>query len=356
MPAFRQVLAALVDAWNAAARRDHPRERATSAFPADDPGATSERADVGAAAVEQLVGEFDEDHGGFGAAPKFPPSMVCEFLLRRAARVGDETALRMAEAPWRRGPAAGSTTSSPVASPLQRRRPLGRPALRRRCCTTTPSCFACTCTGPRVVRPRAAASDRPRDGIVPLTEMRTPEGGFASALYADSGGEEGVFYVWTREQLTQALGDDDGTAAAALFGVRSPGNFERGASTLRLDVDPDDVDYARGLGVPAPGRPRAEDATGARRQGRGSLERPRRGGAGRGRDGARRAELRGRSRGGRFAPAERSPHRRRAAPQSVARRRRWRTRRRPRRLRVRRRRSAHAVRRHREPRLVRGRP
>ncbi len=248
MPAFRQVLAALVDAW--AQRRDEITrvsgdisrhlQQATHVPP-------SESADVGAVAVEQLAREFDEDHGGFVGAPKFPPSMVCEFLLRRAARVGDETALRMAERTLEAMARGGIYDQ--LAGGFARYSVDDRwdvPHFEKMLYDNALLL--------RVYVHWARISDRalPRriareTAAFLLAEMRTPEGGFASALDADSDGEEGVFYVWTPEQLTQELGDVDGAAAAALFGVCSPGNFEHGASTLRLDGDPDDVEYARGL-------------------------------------------------------------------------------------------------------------
>ena len=71
-------------------------------------------------------------------------------------------------------------------------------------------------------------------------ELGTPEGGFASALDADSEGEEGRFYVWTPAQLVEVLGEDDGRWAAALLSVTDAGTFEHGSSTLQLRQDPDD--------------------------------------------------------------------------------------------------------------------
>jgi uncharacterized protein YyaL (SSP411 family) len=75
-----------------------------------------------------------------------------------------------------------------------------------------------------------------------LGELATAEGGFASALDADSEGAEGTFYVWTPAQLLEALGEDDGAWAAALLGVTREGTFEHGASVLQLRADPDDPD------------------------------------------------------------------------------------------------------------------
>lgn len=72
-----------------------------------------------------------------------------------------------------------------------------------------------------------------------LRELRTAEGGFASALDADSEGVEGKFYAWTPAELVEVLGDEDGAWAAELFSVTEAGTFEEGASTLQLLRDPD---------------------------------------------------------------------------------------------------------------------
>jgi uncharacterized protein YyaL (SSP411 family) len=74
-----------------------------------------------------------------------------------------------------------------------------------------------------------------------LRELRTPEGGFASALDADSEGVEGKFYAWTPAQLVEVLGADDGAWAARVFEVTEAGTFEHGASTLQLLADPEDA-------------------------------------------------------------------------------------------------------------------
>jgi uncharacterized protein len=63
---------------------------------------------------------------------------------------------------------------------------------------------------------------------------------FASSLDADADGREGLTYVWTPEQLTEALGSDDGRWAAEVFAVTPFGTFEHGTSVLQLPADPDD--------------------------------------------------------------------------------------------------------------------
>ena len=74
-----------------------------------------------------------------------------------------------------------------------------------------------------------------------IRELRTAEGGLASALDADSEGEEGKFYVWTPGELTEVLGSDDGVFAAETFRVTKAGTFEHGRSVLQLRADPADT-------------------------------------------------------------------------------------------------------------------
>ncbi|MGH3494464.1 MAG: thioredoxin domain-containing protein, partial [Sciscionella sp.] len=100
MPSFRQVLDAVHEAWTD--RRDEMRSgaaevvvelnKAARAFP---PAPVDEA--VLAEAAATLAAEQDTANGGFGTAPKFPPSMVLEFLLRHHERTGSETALSIVE-------------------------------------------------------------------------------------------------------------------------------------------------------------------------------------------------------------------------------------------------------------------
>jgi uncharacterized protein YyaL (SSP411 family) len=75
-----------------------------------------------------------------------------------------------------------------------------------------------------------------------LRELRTAEGGFASALDADTEGVEGKFYVWTASELREVLGPDDGVWAMRMFGVSESGNFEHGTSVLQRVEEPDGPD------------------------------------------------------------------------------------------------------------------
>jgi uncharacterized protein YyaL (SSP411 family) len=204
---------------------------------------------VSQAAVAVLAGEFDAGRGGFGGAPKFPPSMVLEFLLRhseRAAAQDAEQALVMAEATadaMARGGmydqlAGGFARYSVDADWVV---PHFEKMLYDNALLARVYAHLWRRTGSALAR---RVAEETCDWL--MSELRTPEGGFAAALDADSDGVEGAFYVWTPAQLTAELGAEDGGYAAGVFGVTDHGTFENGASVLQLRADPaDSVRFAR---------------------------------------------------------------------------------------------------------------
>ncbi len=149
-PAFRQVLEALSDAW--VSRRDEVTQVASDVaghlqrtLPAVPQEPIDE--DLLGGAVTALAADFDDSAAGFGTAPKFPPSMVLEFLLRHSARTGSPDAAGWPGGPCGRWPAEGSTTSSVAGSRATRWTVTGWCPTSRRCSTTTRSWSACTRAG-----------------------------------------------------------------------------------------------------------------------------------------------------------------------------------------------------------------
>ncbi len=191
-------------------------------------------------AAGRLATEHDRRHGGFGGAPKFPPSMVLEFLLRRYARTGDATSLQVVRHTCERMARGGMYDQ--LAGGFARYSVDERwlvPHFEKMLYDNALLLRAYTHLWRATGDPLAGRVAAETVGFL-LTDLRTEQGGFASALDADTDGVEGATYVWTPEQLTEVLGDDDGRWAAELLEVTAEGTFEEGASVLQLPVDPDD--------------------------------------------------------------------------------------------------------------------
>ncbi|MFF4006170.1 thioredoxin domain-containing protein [Streptomyces sp. NPDC001717] len=255
MPSFLQVLEGVRTAWEG--RREEVDEVAQKIV-RDLAGRQLDYGKAGMPGPEELgqallglTREYDAARGGFGGAPKFPPSMVLEFLLRHHARTGSEGALQMAadtcEAMARGGiydQLGGGFARYSVD------REWVVPHFEKMLYDNALLC--------RVYAHlwRATGSDLARRVALEtadfmVRELRTEQGGFASALDADSedpdSGEhvEGAYYAWTAAGLREVLGDEDGDLAAAYFGVTEEGTFEHGKSVLQLPQDGPVVDAAR---------------------------------------------------------------------------------------------------------------
>ncbi|MFZ4186657.1 thioredoxin domain-containing protein [Streptomyces pseudogriseolus] len=274
MPSFRQVLEGVRQAW--AERRDEVGEvagkitrdlagRELSVGGDEVPGEQEL-----AQALLGLTREYDAQRGGFGGAPKFPPSMVLKFLLRHHARTGAEGALQMAADTCERMARGGIYDQ--LGGGFARYsvdREWVVPHFEKMLYDNALLCRVYThlwrTTGSELARRVALET---ADFMV--RELRTPEGGFASALDADSDDGtgrhvEGAYYVWTPAQLREVLGDADAEQAARYFGVTEEGTFEEGASVLQLPQREEVADAARIDGIrerllaardrrPAPGR------------------------------------------------------------------------------------------------------
>jgi uncharacterized protein len=231
LPSWRAVLDAIATAWSD--RRDDIRKQSSevlrslggaSRLPASDEPITEA---LLSEAVDGLRGAFDGRNGGFGRAPKFPQASLIEFLLARGEREMSESMLRaMARGGiydqvgggFARYAVDATWTVPHFEKMLYDNALLARaylhgwqvssePLLRRVCCETLDWA---------------------------LRELRGPEGGFCSALDADSEGVEGKYYVWSLAELAEALAPLSSDAvgeAVAFFGATETGNFE-GANVL----------------------------------------------------------------------------------------------------------------------------
>ncbi|RJO75823.1 thioredoxin domain-containing protein [Nocardia panacis] len=252
MPSFTQVLAAVAQAWQA--RRDEVHkaaEQVAVALREQASGLPEARIAVNAelldGAVAAVLGEEDVERGGFGGAPKFPPSAQLEGLLRGYERTGksevlqavSRTAVAMARGgiydQLRGGFARYSVDAGWVVPHFEKM--LYDNALLLRVYAHLARRDGSELAH-RIVRETAEFL---------LDDLGTAAGGFASGLDADTQvaagqpGVEGATYVWTPAELIGVLGPADGAWAAELLGVRTAGNFEQGASVLTRYRDPDDA-------------------------------------------------------------------------------------------------------------------
>jgi uncharacterized protein YyaL (SSP411 family) len=242
LPAFPRVLDAMADAYRnrrgdvaaqASQLAAHLREQLSVPAGAGEP----ERRQLDAAVV-RLARGFDPIRGGFGGAPKFPAPMTLEFLLRAWRRSGDGEVLRVVTVTLDRmadggiydqlgGGFARYSTDAEWLVPHFEKMLYDNALLAHA----------------YLEAHRATSMDRyariARETLdFMLHELGTDDGGLASALDADSEGEEGRFYTWDHGQfisvLTEAgIHDADAALLARYWGVTPAGNWE-GRSILNV--------------------------------------------------------------------------------------------------------------------------
>ena len=247
MPSFRQVLEGVAHGVDRPARRGRRGRRADRAGPGRraasryGAAAAARRRRSWPPALLGLTRDFDAVHGGFGGAPKFPPSMALEFLLRHHARTGSEGALEMVAGDLRGdGARRHLRPARRRLRALLRGRATGSCRTSRRCSTTTRCCAASTptCGAPPAPSSRAGSPWRPPTSW--CANCAPHEGGFASALDADSDDGTGahrrgrLLRVDARAADARCSASRTAEWAADYFGVTEEGTFEEGASVLQL--------------------------------------------------------------------------------------------------------------------------
>jgi len=242
-PQFLQLLAAVGRTWRE--QRDDVEQasdhiagelrRMASGLPGGGPEVTAELCDHAVAAV---LRDEDTVRGGFGGAPKFPPSALLEAMLRSHERTGSPVPLgtvrRTCTAMARGGIydqlAGGFARYSVDADWVV---PHFEKMLYDNALLLRVYAHWFRRTGDPLAGRVAAETARF------LLDDLAQDGMFTSSLDADAAGVEGSTYVWTPAELSAVLGVADGAWAARVFGVTEHGTFEHGASVLQLPAEHD---------------------------------------------------------------------------------------------------------------------
>ncbi|NCF67240.1 MAG: DUF255 domain-containing protein [Chloroflexi bacterium] len=249
MPSFQQLLTSIADTWQV--RRQDIEDSAgkialhlsQSALPASESSPLQES--LFDRAIDDIRSKFDAQEGGFGQAPKFPPSMTLEFLLRMHLARGDRSALDMAEFTLIKMAHGGMYDQlgggfARYATDDKWLIPHFEKMLYDNALLSRVYLHAYQVTGNPLYR---RIVEETLDFVV--RELRHEAGGFYSSFDADSEGEEGKFYVWHSAEVRQLLGAD-ADLFMHYYDVTENGNWE-GHSILNVKADPQEVAVKFGL-------------------------------------------------------------------------------------------------------------
>jgi uncharacterized protein YyaL (SSP411 family) len=243
-PGFRQVIEEVAEAYrekkqdirlNGELIRKELRNLNVLPDPADIPDA-----DILNEAVSGMISGYDARHGGFGQAPKFPPSMALSFLMRSFQRTGDNhllgivrnTLVHMACGGIYDQLGGGFHRYAVDAEWLV---PHFEKMLYDNALLSRVYVDAYLLTGEGFWR---RIAEETLDYV--LREMTSPEGGFYSSQDADSEGREGAFYLWSYDEVRSLLDDGEKDAFCRYYGITRGGGFE-GINILNIPRSGDNV-------------------------------------------------------------------------------------------------------------------
>jgi uncharacterized protein len=250
---FRRLIEGVQTLWRDRPEELRARARRVSAALAKvletDRQAEELAADLSAQVTARLIPHYDELQGGYGAAPKFPREPQLQLLLDQALRRGNRAAESAALLTLRAMAQGG--IHDQVGGGFHRYAidndwlvPHFEKMLYNQAQLARVYAAAWRLTGdPGLAR----VARRTLDFV--LRDLTSPEGGFYSAIDAESEGEEGRFYLWTPAELRSALPTEDAELAVRLYGASEAGNFE-GRNILHLSGSPEALARAEGLTPP----------------------------------------------------------------------------------------------------------
>src|ERR1044071_7457023 len=247
MPGFKRVLLHVAEAYRSRKEdvqtaADEVRSAIRNAGVPPAGRATVSVADLDSAAM-RIAQTYDRVNGGFGSAPKFPPSMTLDFLMQVAWRTNNfediitTTLTKMARGGMYDQIGGGFHRYSVDARWLV-------PHFEKMLYDNALLARLYTRAWQWKRDPESARIAHEILGWV-QREMTSPEGGFYATQDADSEGEEGKFYVWSRREVIDALGPDDGRIFCEMFAITEQGNWE-GHNILNLVREPAVEIAARG--------------------------------------------------------------------------------------------------------------
>ena len=230
MPAFKDLLQSLARAWRE--ERDEVERLGSQVFEHIQPQPLSKTEEnltleTLESAAKNLVESYDWSYGGWGSAPKFPQPMALEFLLRRALGGSPQRTQILKVVTHALNAMSRGGMYDVVGGGFSRysvdqywRTPHFEKMLYDNAQLALAYLHGYLVTGEARYR---WICEETLDFL--LREMTNPQGGFYSSLDADSEGEEGKFYVWTFDEISEILGPDFEFFKAA-YGITPQGNWE----------------------------------------------------------------------------------------------------------------------------------